>query len=75
MLLKRQQNSLPIFSERTALLLKEQISTFDKCHIIAISSAVKMYFWDQTGLYKQSKNTRFSRYEISNQKDTKERVA
>ncbi len=32
---------LPIFSERTALLLKEQISTFDKCHIIAISSAVE----------------------------------
>ena len=35
---------LPIFSERTALLLKEQISTFDKCHIIAISSAVENVF-------------------------------
>ena len=35
---------LPIFSERTALLLKEQIPNFDRCHIIAISSAVANVF-------------------------------
>ena len=37
---------LPIFSERTALLLKKQIPTFERCHIIAISSAVANVFLD-----------------------------
>ena len=35
---------LPIFSERTALLLKKQIPLLDRCHIIAISSAVANVF-------------------------------
>ena len=35
---------LPIFSERTALLLKKQIPTLDRSHIIAISSAVAYVF-------------------------------
>ena len=37
---------LPVFSERSALLLKKQIPTFDRCHIIAISSAVANMFLD-----------------------------
>ena len=37
---------LPIFSERTALLLKKQIPTLERCHIIAISSAVANVFLD-----------------------------
>ena len=35
---------LPIFSERTAILLKKQIPILDKCHVIAISSAVANVF-------------------------------
>ncbi len=35
---------LPIFSERTALLLKKQTPTLDRSHIIAISSAVANVF-------------------------------
>ena len=38
--------ALPIFSERTALLLKKQIQTLDRCHIIAISPAVANVFLD-----------------------------
>jgi len=37
---------LPIFSERTALLLKKQIPTLERCHIIAISPAVANIFLD-----------------------------
>jgi uroporphyrinogen-III synthase len=37
---------LPIFSERSGRLLKDQIPKFDRCHIIAISSAVANVFLD-----------------------------
>jgi uroporphyrinogen-III synthase len=39
---------LPIFSERSGRLLKDQIPNFDKCHIIAISSAVANVFLDKS---------------------------
>ena len=43
---KGDKTILPIFSERTALLLKKQIQTLDRCHIIAISPAVANVFLD-----------------------------
>ncbi len=41
---KGNETILPIFSERTARLLKKQVPTLDRCHIIAISSAVANVF-------------------------------